>query len=231
MLRRYSSFSAALLAGACLDASPMCVPGTLAAYEALPVTGCMVGGLTANNFVFTVLGSSGGAVPVTDTQINVTPTFNGPGLLGLNFASTGFSVIGAGSVQYLIGYTWEASGTIQSLDDIMDPPSAILGFAKVTTNGCLSAAFVGSTCATSTATVMVFDNDGSTQFTNSVSFVPVPIVGIRNIIDLQAKGGSASFDSFTQEAMVPEPATWLSCAAALILLAARLRRVRSRLHP
>ena len=105
-----------------------------------------------------------------------------------------------------------------------------LGFANVTTVGCLNAAFVGGTCSTSTVSVTVFDNNGSTQFTDSVSFSPVPVVGIRNIIDLQAKGGSASFDSLSGGLVVPEPATWLYGAAALTLLAARLRRVRSRLH-
>ena len=227
MLRGCSLFFAALLAGACLQAGPVCISGTLASYEALPVTGCMVGVLTANNFVFTVLGSSGGAVPLTDTQITVALSPTG---LGLRFSSTGFSVTGAGSVQYLIGYTLDPSDTIQSMDDFMDPPSAILGFANVTTTGCLNAAFVGSTCSTSTVSVTVFDNNGSTQFTNSVSFVPVPVLGIRNIIDLQAKGGSASFDLFDSNVVVPEPASWLCCASALILIAARLRRVRSRLH-
>src|SRR5436190_630893 len=150
MLGRCSFLSAALLACACLQASPVCVPGTLASYEALPVTGCMVGVLTVNDFVFTVLGSSGGAVPLTDTQIIVAPIGT---RLGLSFSSTGFSVTGAESVQYLIGYTWDPSDTIQSMDDVMDPPSAILGFANVTTTGCLNAAFVGSTCSTSTVSI------------------------------------------------------------------------------
>jgi len=226
MLSRCSFLSAALLAGSSLHAGPVCVPGTLASYEALPVTGCTVGVLTVNNFVFTVLGSSGGAVPLTDTQIIVAPTSTG---LGLSFSSSGFSVSGAGSVQYLIGYTWDPSDTIQSMDDVMDPPSAILGFANVTTTGCLNAAFIGPICPTSTVSVTVFDNNGVTQFNDSVSFTPVPVLGIRNVIDLQAKGGSASFDSLASGLVVPEPATWLYCATALMLLAARRRRFRSRL--
>ena len=226
MLVRGSFFALAILAGACLQAGP-CVPGNLASYEALGATGCTVGQLTAFNFTFSVLGSSGGAVPVTDTQINVTPTFGGaggPSLLGsLNFASNGFNVSVNGSVQYLIGYTWDPHDDIQSMDDIMDPPSAVLGFAKITTVGCVNSAFVGSTCPTSTATVMVFDNNGVTQFNSSAGFTPTQILGIRNTIDLEALGGSASFDSLTTESRSPEPATWLLCAAALILLAARLR--------
>jgi hypothetical protein len=197
MLVRYSFFALVILACGCLQAGP-CVTGTLFSYEALGATGCTVGNLTAFNFAFSVLGSSGGAVPVTDSQINVTPTFGNPGQLGqLNFASTGFNVSVNGSVQYLIAYTWDPHDDIQSMDDIMDPPSAVLGFANVTTVGCMGAAFTGAICPTSTATVMVFDNNG-----------------VR----------SASFDSFSGESRTPEPSTWLSCAAALALLAARLRR-------
>jgi hypothetical protein len=228
MRERCLFFAVAVLAGGCLQAG-LCVPGTLASYEALPPAGCTIGEYSAATFVFNVLGSGGGAAPLTDTQINVTPTVTG-GRPGLNFASSGFSVSVNGSVQYLIGYTWDPSNPIQSMDDFMDPPSAVLGFAKVTTVGCRGAAWTGATCSTSTASVNVFDNNGVTQFNNSVSFTPVFILGIRNTIDLQALGGSASFDSFGNENVLPEPATWGFCAAGLALLAARLRRVRGRLH-
>ncbi len=226
---RYLFVPLVILACGCLQAGP-CVPGTLASYEALGATGCTVGQLTANNFAFSVLGSSGGAVAVTDTQINVTPAF-GTGLLGqLNFASTGFNVSVNGSVQYLIAYTWDPHDDIQSMDDIMDPPSAVLGFANVTSIGCIGAAFTGSICPTSTATVTVFDNNGVTQFNDAAPITPSQILGIRNTIDLEAKGGSASFDSLSSESRTPEPSTWLCCAAALALLAARLRGVGARMH-
>ena len=231
MRERYLLVAVALLAAGCLEAGP-CVPGTLASYEALPPAGCTVGQYSAAGFVFNVLGSSGGAVVLTDLQINVTPIFTAP-RPALNFASSGFSVttVGAnsGSVQYLIAYTWDPSNPIQSMDDFMDPPSAVLGFAKVTTVGCLGAAWTGSTCSTSTASVNVFDNNGVTQFYNSASIAPVFVLGIRDTIDLQALGGHASFDSFNEGAL-PEPATWGCCAAGLALLAMRLRRVGARLH-
>jgi hypothetical protein len=227
---RYLFFVLVILACGCLQAGP-CVPGTLFSYEALGATGCAIGQLTANNFAFSVLGSSGGAVPVTDMQINVTPTFNTTGLLGrLNFASSGFTVSVNGSVQYLIAYTVDPHDDIQSMDDIMDPPSAVLGFANITTVGCVGAAFTGAICPTSTATVTVFDNNGVTQFNKAITITPSQILGIRTTIDLQAKGGSASFDSLSSDSTTPEPATWLCCAAALALLAARLRSLRARLQ-
>jgi hypothetical protein len=230
MLVRYLFVGTAILACGSLQAGP-CVLGTLLSYEALGATGCTIGSLTVNGFAFGVLGSSGGAVAVTDAQISVMPT-NGPGVVALNFASTGFNVTGSGSIQYLIAYTWDPHNDIQRMDDIMNLPSAVLGFANVTTVGCLNAAFVGSTCSTATATVTVFDNNGTTQVSNSAATTPVQILGIRNTIDLEAKGGSASFDSFTNEAEVPvpEPATWPTCAGALLLIGAHLRCLRSLLH-
>jgi hypothetical protein len=222
----------AFLACERLQAGPCVSGGTLFSYEGLGATGCTVGTLTAFNFGFSVLGSSGGAVPVTDLLIHVTPSFDGNGLLGgLNFASAGFNVSVNQSIQYLITYTWDPHDDIESMDDIMDPPSANLGFARVTTVGCIGAAFTGPVCPTlNTSTVTVFDNNGVTQFNNSAMLSPATqILGIRTTIDLQALGGSASFDSLSGEARVPEPATWGLCGAALtLLLAARLRGIRSR---
>jgi len=231
MSSRYLLFVLLILACGCLQAGP-CVSGTLFSYEALGASGCTVGQLTANNFAFSVLGSSGGAVPLNDMQINVTPTFNTTGLLGrLNFASSGFSVTVNGSVQYLIAYTIDPHDDIQSMDDVMDPPSAVLGFANVTTLGCIGAAFAGPNCPTSTAVVMVFDNNGATRFNDSRTITPSQILGIRTTIDLEAKGGSASFDSVSSDSTTPEPSTWFCCAAGLALLAARLRSVHAGLHP
>jgi hypothetical protein len=223
---RYLLFALVISACGCLQAGP-CVPGTLFSYEALGTTGCMVGNLTALSFSFSVLSNFGVTTPLTDSQITVTPTSGGRVLGSLNFASTGFSVGMSQSIQYLIAFNWDPHDDIQSMDDIMDPPFATNGLANVTTVGCMGAAFVVSTCSTSTATVMVFDNNGTTQFTNSTSITPSQILGIRNTITLQAGSGAGSgagFDSFFTQASIPEPATWLSCAAALTLLAARLRR-------
>jgi len=231
---RYLLFALVISAGGCLQAGP-CFPATLFVYDNLPPAGCTIGQLTANNFSFSVLSNVGVATPLTDTQITVTPTFGGRALGSFNFASSGYNVGISQSIQYLIAYTLDdPHDHIQSMDDIMDPPFATNGLANVTTLGCLGAPFVGSTCSTSTATVMVFDNNGTTQFTNSTNITPSQILGIRQTITLQAgtgAGSGAGFDSFSSQASIPEPATWLSCAAALALLAARLRRVRARLHP
>jgi hypothetical protein len=49
----------------------------------------------------------------------VTPT-SGPGFYGVIFASTGF-VTGAGTVEYLLGFTWD-SIPIRGLGDDLAPP-------------------------------------------------------------------------------------------------------------
>src|SRR5712692_9439110 len=98
MLGRCSFFALCLLAGGSLRAGPVaCVPGTLASYEALGSTGCLFGLITVRDVAFSVISSGGGAVPVSDTNVTVTPTNSGSGVLGLQFASSGFSVTGAGS--------------------------------------------------------------------------------------------------------------------------------------
>jgi hypothetical protein len=218
------------LLGAILQADPIsCSPGTFASYEALGSTGCTVGPFTVKDFSFTVLSGSGS---VTDSTILVTPTNSALTVWGLNFASGGFSVTGSESVQYLLAYTWDPTDDIQSLDDIMDPPFAVpLGFAKVTTDACLNAAFSGPVCSTSTVSISVFQDGVSPQLFAAVSFSPVPVLGIRNVIDLEAKGASAGFDSLTNEvAIVPEPSTALTGLVMIILLAVRLRCASARLR-
>jgi hypothetical protein len=222
---RLMLLAVAALAGGCLQAGPVaCVPGgTLASYEALGATGCNVGPLLVNNFAFSVLSGSGS---VTDSTIFVTPTHPSSRVYGLNFASTGFTVTGSGSVMYLVGYTWDPTDDIQSLDDVMDPPIATPpGFSKVTTTGCLQAAFTGAVCSTSTTTVTVSQDGITPHLTDSASFAAVAVLGIRNVIDLEGGGtGSASFDSFSNEVTIPEPATGLTAVGCLALLALGCRR-------
>jgi hypothetical protein len=224
---RHLLFALVISACGCLQAGP-CVSATLFVYDNLPPTGCTVGPLTAFNFSFSIFGTPTGSPSIlTDGQINVTPTFGGRALGSLNFASSGFNVGMSQSIKYVIAYTLDPHDDIQSMDDIMDPPFATNGLANVTTLGCVGAAFVGSTCSTSTATVMVFDNNGATQFNSSTNITPSQILGIRQTITLQAGSGAGSgagFDSFGSSASIPEPSTWLLCGAALALLAARLRR-------
>jgi hypothetical protein len=164
----------------------------------------------------------GGATAVADTNITVTPTF-GAGFYGVQFASTGFLVTGTGFVNYLIGYTWD-SIPIRGMGDVLDP-----GTVDILTNGCVGAAFVGSSCSGSPVSVDV--NLG--QLTDFVAFSPTGILGIRNNISLNANGGTASFDGIESDAyVIPEPASLLLSGFGLTILAIRVwgRSMTSRLQ-
>jgi hypothetical protein len=233
MLARRVFVLLALLGVGVLQAAPMCTIGTLASYEALGAGGCMDGDLVVKDFAFSVLTSGGGAIPVLDTAITLTPTNSAPSAFGLKIASAGFSVTGTGFVKYLIAYTWDPHN-IRSMDDLLDIAVSPPGLVKVTTDGCVGAAFSGAICSMSINTVTVSDDGITPVLSNSVTFSPalVPVLGIRNTIDLEGNTtGSASFDSFSNEASAPEPATWMSAGACLcaFLLCRRCRRPHARL--
>jgi hypothetical protein len=231
MIGKYSLFAVALFSCRCLYAGA-CTVGTLASYEALPsgpTGGCTIGnGIFVYNFTFNVVSTSGGAVDLSASNINVAPTSVGVHA-SLGFAASGFSVTSGQAVTYLIGYTYDPFDDIVSMDDLEDPPLATgTGSSSITSVGCLNQAFVSNTCGTSTVSVNVFDNASTSQLSNLVSFSPVQILGIQDTIALQGGTGSAIFDGFTNESSVPEPATWLTCVTCLALLALRRKLFRSR---
>jgi hypothetical protein len=219
-----SLWALALIASGCLQAAPIaCVQGSLLSYEGLGATGCTVGPVTVENFAFNVNSSSGGATPVTDSQITVTPQ---TGLkFGLGFSSEGFSVTSGQSVEYLISYLWDPSDDISSIDDALDDPVTPPGLVSITTNACVGVAFSGGSCSGTPVTLNVFDNGITSRTTDQATFAPVEFLGVRKIIDLSGNSnGAASFNSDTNEITLPEPATWLSAAVALVLLGVGLAR-------
>ena len=217
-MRRFSgAFVLLLLAGGPLLGAAACISGnTLASYEALGATGCNVGPLTVRDFLFSVVSSGGGATPVSDTNITVTTDIAGS-TFGLIFASPGFSVSGSEFVNYLIAFTWDPSGDIRSASDILDP-----GLTDILTDLCVGVAFSGTSCAGTPQTLHVFEGV-TNQLTDTVSFAPVAIVGVRNNISLQANGASASFNSIENTVALPEPAYSVWLAGGLMMLAARRR--------
>ena len=199
-----------------LPASPCVAGNTLDTYIALGVTGCTIGPQTVNNFSFSVFSTTGSVTLVSDTDITVTPTF-GSGSYGIVFASSGF-VTGAGTVDYLLGYTWD-SIPIRGMEDALDPPTNV----DIVTSGCEGVAFVGTSCSGTETSVDV--NPG--QLTDSVSFTPTTILGISNSISLSE---NASFGSIETDASVtPEPASFLFAAFGLAILAAGIRLRRASL--
>jgi hypothetical protein len=84
------------------------------------------------------------------------------------------------------------------------------GTVTITTQGCKNSAF--PCLPADTVTVMVFDFDTTKHLVDSLAFSPPlspGVLGIQNIIDLEANGASAEFTSFTNQVTPsPEPATF-----------------------
>jgi len=214
MPRLALTLSAFLILTFRLSASACVAGATLASYEALGVTGCTIGPQTVDDFTFSVVSSGGGAIPLADTDITVTPAF-GAGSFGVQFASTGFLVTGTGFVDYLIGYTWD-SIPIHGMGDVLDP-----GSVEISSDGCVGFAFSGSSCSGTPVNVSV--NPG--QPTDFVAFSATAVLGIRDNISLNAMGGTASFNGIENDAYVtPEPGSFVLAGLGLTMLAARLRR-------
>jgi hypothetical protein len=207
-----------LMSGACLWSAPVCISGnSLASYGALGSAGCTVGPVTAKDFLFSVLSSGGGVIPITAADITITTEPTAPNF-GLLFSSLGFSVTGTEFVTYLVGYTWDPSGDIRSASDVLDP-----GQADIVTNLCVGAEFVGATCSGTALSLHVFEG-ATTQLTDSIQFAGVATLGVRDNISLDANGGSASFNSLSNQTMVPEPAYGPWTTACLLVLAGLRRR-------
>ena len=216
MLRTHGILLLFLLGCHTLWGATVCISGnTLASYEALGSTGCVIDGLTVKDFVFSVVSSGGGATPIADTDINVI-THSPFGGRGLEFQSTGFSVTGTQFVNYLIGFTWDPSGDMRNASDILDP-----GTSDIITDLCVGAGFVGINCSGTPLSLHVFQGGGPSQLTDSVDFAPTGIVGVRDHIALTSNG---SFNSIENEVLVPEPASSWPATAGLVMLAGLWRR-------
>jgi hypothetical protein len=209
-------------------ANMVCTTDTLANYEALGSSGCTIIGERVSDFAFSTTSATGGAIPVTADQVNVTPT-SPPNECCLTFASTGFSVSAGQSVQYSLAHKIDdppiIHGWILLLKDPVMPPALI----TITSEECLGAAFLGTVCPTGmTVTNNVFDNGITSVLSDTKFFSPEAIVGVLTTITLDASlGGSASFTSFTEcGVLVPEPVSVVLTTTGLILLS--LMRSRRR---
>jgi hypothetical protein len=206
----------------------VCPTASLTSYEGLGTGGCTVTGLPFSGFNFTALKVTGGATPVDPANITVTPV-DPDVAAGLDFSSDGFDVDSGQFAQYQLSYSVDDPPIIHEFDlDLVDPVTPP-GNITITTVECLGAAFVETTCPTGiTVTNTVSDNGIISVPSDNVSFGAVRTMGVLTTITLDASaGGSASFSSFGETAMVaPEPWSILLTGSILLFLLLK-HRVRS----
>jgi hypothetical protein len=206
--------------GSAAVADVACATDTLANYEALGPGGCTVKGLPFMGFSFSTVAVSGGAVAVDASQVSVSPV-DPVVQAGLNFASNGFSVTAGQFAQYQLAFSADDPPIIHGWDLQLFDPVTFPAVIIITSEECLGAAFLGSACPTGlTVTNTAFDNGITSVLTDTQFFPASRIVGELTTITLDAtNGGSASFTSFTELAvLVPEPSTVLLTASSLLLL-------------
>jgi hypothetical protein len=203
--------------------------------------GCTMGTTLVNNFNFVVVSTSLTS-PLTAGAITVTPTFSLTQFqLGFSATggtpSTGFTVSGTDFAKYEIDFNWDplVSG---AGDDMSANTPVFPGTATVTTRLCNGQAFGGVKCPTfndATNTLIVF-NDGqpvdsiptASTVLSPPAFLPGTVIGTTNLIDLEAKGASATITGFDTNVVTPEPSTVLLTAAGALALARLLRGWRGR---
>jgi hypothetical protein len=218
--------SASLLAFLAITATPAlfagpCMPDLLSNYILLGAAGCQNGSFNVNSFSFMSLPGTNFTILASD--ITVTPN-SSSNSYGLNFTSPKFNLTGTEVAKYLLSYT--DPGDLRSLEDIMNATTPVFpGFATVTTDTCPGAAFgPGGTCINPIQTIVVTDNGVSSTLMASTDYSPsVSILGIRDTIDLEAKGALSQIAGFQGVAFVPEPSTLV--AGLLALAAVTCRRL------
>ncbi|HLW77888.1 MAG TPA: PEP-CTERM sorting domain-containing protein, partial [Bryobacteraceae bacterium] len=141
-------------------------------------------------------------------------------------------VDGSDTIEYTLTYAVDPPPVIiRSVTDDLDTNSPVApGFAHLPENVCLGAAFVGTTCTTTTASLDTFHNGtpGGNQLTDSVTFGPDSTIGISTFFDLEANGASSEITGLSMTVgITPEPSTYLLALLGLgALVWLRLKRAR-----
>jgi hypothetical protein len=232
-MKRYllGVLAGAILATAPVNAAPVCVPDSLAAYIAQP-DGCMIGAFTFKDFRW----SQTGAVNLPSAGVSISP-YADSSQLGLNYSSALFEVTGDQYLRYILEYTIDPPPPIiDSFDLSMDAFSPVApGTATITVDLCAGDLFANSCANGSGAFLRVAHFGTSAILFDTVQFpTPVNMVDVRVTIELAANGASSQIDGFGQGPSnllpdpVPEPGSLALGALGGLFLLARSRAFRSR---
>lgn len=200
---------------------------TLISFNSNLIPGCTIHGLTYSGFSWTQTGTNA----LTPNSVNYSMNDS----LGiLDFTSSLFTVTGSDTLIYTLEYVVDPPPIIiRAFDEDLFTETPIApGFARIPTTICLGAAFVGSTCSTTTTSVLTFHNglpNGTTRLHDSTTFVPQSEIGVMTIVDLEANGASSSISGFSNTIeLTPEPASYLLVIlglAAIVVLARKRARL------
>ncbi len=202
------------------SATPLCMNGTLAAYEALGAGGCSI----SSNIVASFMNVSGstGATEISPTLVNIMP---GGSTANPSLTFTVSTTANSGSLDEEI-FTYIISGAVYSKDMSTLSGSSETGNGGVTDvqNYCAGGTFnsTGVAGCTTPATGTLLSIDGI-QNSDSISLAGPQKVSITEDLTIDSGGtGSASGgtveDQFTASAATPEPAGFLLTFLGLALI-------------
>jgi hypothetical protein len=222
-LKNLLLFAGCFVALQAASASPICVNGSLASYEALGAGGCSIGLNTVASFG-NVSGTTG-ATEINPALITIMPTggTTNPGLtFGVNETAT------VGALDEAI-FTYLLTGAVYSLDVTTLSGSSETGNGAVTEiqNDCVGGMFgpdgvTGCTGSVSGSLVLL---DGI-QNTDQTSLPGPSLLAITDDLTIDSGGtGSASgavfMDQFTATTAAPEPAAYVLTFLGLAFVGVR----------
>lgn len=247
--RYYYCLVAALMMAATVarasNLDPVCLPGTLQAYENMSDTdpgGCSIGILNFSNFTFTA--SEGASYNASD--IELTPaiggfTFSLVTTLGFPTCEDGVVCFQAPPGQnaiYDAGYTFyiDPGPMVGNASLGMDPP---FGNVMINQYYCADTGLqqfsVGQmpTCTNGDNPTVLSVNDNNPPASWTTGLVPLspPVTTYANVLTMINLDGPAGFDSVTGDSFVmnaaPEPATLLAVTVGFLALALRRKSLLS----
>lgn len=215
---------AVLVVGSVASFAADCTTGTLAYFIGLGSTGCTIGDKTFYNFTFTGT-AGGGATALTSADVTVNPLTSGDLGVLFNFA------LGAGPGQ--------TNDVFVSFDVAVSSGPALIKDASLVQTGSIAGTGFGtigenvcptdttSQCTGTVSHLDTFDANGLVQLSDNTVFSPTGTIHATK--DAFVTGGTAGLasisgmeDRFSQT--IPEPASLSLMGAALLGLAAMIRR-------
>lgn len=223
-----------LMLGGIASAGPVyCATGTLATYEALGSTGCMIGSVTVGSFG--AVPGTGGATAIDPTDVIVTPSG------GTTDPALTFSVDMNAATNMLLEsiFTYQISGASFTSDALNLSNSSETGDGAVTDlqNYCIGGTFGPDGvdgCGTTTGGLLGLDgvqNMDSTSFPGAAFLSITDDFTLDGGTDGSAAGGTFS-DSFTatSTSSTPEPGAFLLCGAGMAFLGLKALKARGAGH-